>query len=195
MPTAALRLTRHNDLFFANPAWLLAPPLSFHGECLFQNPGSRLGQLVFRQLLLARESNIGYIASRHGVTRNAFTQIVSDHIMESWTPLSLVRPRGALQVNSVEDFDKLDHAYRETGFFQQFARYALLQRHAQLQLSSWNRPFPKQRLASVSNQQRAPLFDNHSTHSDHRSFLIFQNRRHLEVLNLFLGGVQIRRFA
>src|SRR6266436_719023 len=179
MPTAALRLTRHNDLFFANPTWLSVPSLSFHGECLFQNPGSRLGQLEFRQLLLTRESNIAHIASRHSVTRNAFTQIVNDHIVESWTFLPLVRPRGSLHVNPVEDFDKLNHAYRETGFFQQFARYALLQRLAQLQRSAWNRPFPKQGLAAASNQQRAPLVDNHATYPDQRSLWILPRRGHL----------------
>src|SRR6266478_5623528 len=165
--------------FFANSGWLSVLSLSFHGESLFQNPGSRLGQPVFRQLLFAGESNIGHIASCHGVTRNAFTEIVNDHIMESRAFLPFVLPSGALHVNSVEHFDYLDHASRETGLFQQFARYALLQRLAQFQRSSWNRPFPKQRLAAASNQQRAPLVDNHATYTDQRSFWILPRRRHL----------------
>src|SRR5579864_7400148 len=101
MPTATSRLTRPNDCWCAGSG----PSLAFHGECLFQNPRSCLGQLVFRQLLFARESDVGDIASRVGFTRNAFTQIVNDYVMEPRTLLPVVRARGAVIVNSIEHFD------------------------------------------------------------------------------------------
>src|SRR5258707_9786063 len=102
--------------------------------------------------------------------------------MESRTLLPLVRPCSALHVNSVEDFDKLDHAYRETGLFQQFARHAFLQRLAQLQRSPWYRPFSKQRLAAASNQQRASLVDNYAAYANQRSFWILPRRCHLSAV-------------
>src|SRR6266481_3123093 len=124
---------------------------------------------------------------------SSLAKVVNDYIMESRTLLPLVRPCGALHVNSVEDFDQLDHAYRETGLFQQFARHAFLQRLAQLQRSSWYRPFPKQRLAAASNQQRASLVDNYAAYANQRSFWILPRRCHLSAVYPFSGGLQIRR--
>src|SRR6266851_3939735 len=77
------------------------------------------------------------------------------------------------------DFGQLDHAYRDTGLFQQFARHAFLQRLAQLQRSPWYRPFSKQRLAAASNQQRASLVDNYAAYTNQRSFWILPRRCHL----------------
>src|SRR5260370_7137735 len=112
--------------------------------------------------------------------------------MGARTLLPLVRTCSALHVNSVEDFDQLDHAYRETGLFQQFARHAFLQRLAQLQRSSWYRPFSKQRLAAASNQQRASLVDNYTAYTNQRSFWILPPTCPLSSVYPFSAQLQIR---
>src|SRR5260370_9897108 len=111
MPTAASRLTRPNDVLFANSARRSVPSLSFHGEGLLQNPRGRLRQLVFRQLLFACEGDVGHIASSDGLARYPFPKAVNDYIMQSRTLLPLVRPCAAFHVRSHEHFDELYHAY------------------------------------------------------------------------------------
>src|SRR5882762_4554276 len=183
MPTAASKLPRPNNSERRSISAPSAPSLPLHSKRFLQDSRRRLGQLVLSQLFFAREGHFRHVASRHRLPANPFTQIIHDHIMESRPLLPFRRSSRALQINSIKHFYQLNDAHGEPCFFSQLSRHAFLQRLAQLQHSSRNRPFSKQRLAPAPNQQRATLVDDYSSHAHHRAFRVLSRRRHLAAIS------------
>src|SRR6266478_53197 len=154
MPTAASKSPGPNN---SEPKHFSssASSLPLHSKRFLQDSRRRLGQLVLSQFFFAREGHFRYIASRHRLPANPFTQIVHDHIMESRPLLPFRGSSRARQINSIKHFYQLNDAHVKTCFFSQLSRHAFLQRLAQLQHSSRNRPFSEQRFAPAPNQQCA----------------------------------------
>src|SRR3981189_235500 len=185
MPTAASKSLRANNFFLARifsdffeVHSSSAPSLPFHSKRFLQDSRRRLGQPIFSQFFFAREGHVCYVASRHRLPANPFTQIVHDHIMES-RPLLPFRGSGrALQINSIKHFYQLNDPHGKPCFFSQLSRHAFLQRLAQLQHSSRNRPFSEQRLAPAPNQQCATLVDDYSAHAPPPAVRALPRTRH-----------------
>src|ERR1700751_4637351 len=105
--------------------------------------------------------------------------------MKSRRLLSFFRASGALQVDSIEYLYQFDNPHDDAGLFQQLPRHALLERLAQLQHPSWDRPLPKQGLTAAPNEHSATLIDNDAPHTDHWTLRILPRRCHLEAIPSF----------
>jgi hypothetical protein len=111
-------------------------PSAIHGERFLEDTRRRLGKMKSGEFFLAREGDIGYIASGAGLSGKAFAKIIHNHEVKS---RPLFRIRGGwpiIQENPVEHFNQIENTNFDSRFFPQLASDAITQTFAKLQRST-----------------------------------------------------------
>jgi hypothetical protein len=133
--------------------------------------------------MLRRESHISNVAPRPRLAIDPLAEIIYDNEVETRAS-ALLCPRNSVSTKyPVKYFDDFQHSHLKPGFLQQLARYALLQRLAELQRPSGDRPLTLQGFTSAFDQQRSAVFYDYAAHANHWPLRIFSGRGHFG--NLF----------
>lgn len=105
-----------------------AVAVASHREGLLKNARGGFCQVIPGEFVLCREDDIGHIAAGARFAADSFAKIVRDNEMESRLGFRSIRSRVILRKDAVEDFDEVQDADFEAGFFAEFTRHALLKR-------------------------------------------------------------------
>src|SRR2546423_14891203 len=84
----------------------------------------------------------------------------------------IFRSPGRVAHDALEDFEYSHWANFEAGFLAHFTRHRVLQRFAEFQQSTGQRPPPLERLLAALRQQNAIAPQNNRAHSDQRPLRI-----------------------
>lgn len=147
--------------------------LAIHSKCFTKHACGGFCQLKFFQFVFPCESDVGSIAARARLSRQAFTEIIDNHVMKPGTTGGSPGKSRVGRENTIEHFYDLQDANLQSGLFLQFPRDTGLQGFAELQSASGNGPMAAKRFAGPANEQSAAFHDNDTANSDHGSFRIF----------------------
>jgi hypothetical protein len=139
--------------------------------------------MVLGKLVFLCKSHIGHIASGARFSSNALAKIIYNDEMKTRPLILLDRPRTVSRKDPVKYFDELEDAYFDACFFEQLARYALLQGFSKLERPSRDGPLAAKRFAAPADQQRAAVINDDAADADDGT------------LRIFAGGSHFRKFA
>ena len=78
-----------------------------------------------------------------------------------------------LRKDPVKDFDEIQHANFEAGFFPEFARHALLKGFSEFERAARDGPLAKQGFAAPTDEQSPAIFDDYAADTDDGTLGIF----------------------
>jgi hypothetical protein len=139
--------------------------------------------MIIFQFVFASKRNIGDVATGTSLSRNAFAEIIDDHIVEPWPLGGAPSPFSRLHVDAIENLNEIEDPHVQSSFLQQFPGDTGLQGFTELKGTAGDRPLPDQRLTAPPYQQRPAIFDNDAADANDRTVWVFSRHK----LNLFLA--------
>lgn len=151
-----------------------------HGEGFVEDARGGGGEVKLLEFVFAREGNVSDVTGSPRFAGDAFAKVIDDDVMEAGAARRIAELVAILAENAIKDFDDIEDADFEAGFFQHLAGDALLKGFAEFERATGNGPLAAERFSAASNEEYSIVFDDDAADADDRSFRIFAGHERTE---------------